>query len=78
MQMRILKVIRENRFGKANALQRLLTTSFYAKLLAVKRVTENKGDKAAGVSQITWKTPKQKMEALHSLNWVFLKGAFPI
>lgn len=67
MQMRIAKAIRENRFGKAKALQRLLTTSFYAKLLAVKRVTENTGSKTAGVDQVTWKTPKQKMKAVHTL-----------
>src|SRR4051795_6388346 len=67
MQMRIAKAIRENRFGKAKALQRLLTTSIYAKLLAVKRVTENKGSKTAGVDQVTWNTPKQKMKAVHSL-----------
>lgn len=67
MQMRIAKAIRENRFGKAKALQRLLSTSFYAKLLAVKRVTENKGSKTAGVDQVTWKTPKQKVKAVHSL-----------
>ena len=67
MQMRIAKAIRENRFGKAKALQRLLNTSFYAKLVAVKRVTENKGSKTAGVDGITWKTPKQKIEAVYSL-----------
>jgi RNA-directed DNA polymerase len=67
MQMRIAKAIRENRFGKAKALQRLLTTSLHAKLLAVKRVTENKGSKTAGVDGVIWKTPKQKMKAVHSL-----------
>lgn len=39
MQTRIAKAIREKRYGKAKALQRLLSCSFYAKLLAVKRVT---------------------------------------
>jgi RNA-directed DNA polymerase len=67
MQMRIAKAIREKRFGKAKALQRLLSTSFYAKLLAVKRVTENRGSKTAGVDQVIWKTPKQKMKAVHTI-----------
>ena len=49
LQMRIAKAIREKRYGKVKALQRLLSSSFYAKLLAVKRVTENKGSKTAGV-----------------------------
>ena len=39
LQMRIAKAVKENRWNKVNALQHLLTHSFYAKLLAVKRVT---------------------------------------
>jgi len=42
LQMRIAKAIRENRHGKARALQWLLTHSRSAQFLAVKRVTENK------------------------------------
>ena len=41
LQMRIAKAIREGRHGKAKALQWLLTHSFYAKLKAVKRVTDS-------------------------------------
>lgn len=48
IQMRIAKAVRENRYGKAKALQHLLSRSFYAKLLAVKKVTDNKGSKTAG------------------------------
>ena len=36
MQMRIAKATRENRIGKVKALQRLLSHSLYAKMLAVK------------------------------------------
>ncbi len=39
LQMRIAKAVNEGRPGKAKALQWLLTHSFNAKLLAVKRVT---------------------------------------
>ena len=67
MQMRIAKAIREKRYGKAKALQRLLACSFYAKLLAVKRVTENKGSKTAGVDGVIWRTPKQKINAVSTL-----------
>ena len=35
LQMRIAKAVKEKRYGKVKALQRLLTKSYYAKLLAV-------------------------------------------
>jgi RNA-directed DNA polymerase len=41
LQMRIAKAVREGRWGKAKALQRLLTRSHSGKMIAVKRVTEN-------------------------------------
>jgi RNA-directed DNA polymerase len=67
MQMRIAKAVRENRIGKAKALQRLLSHSLHAKLLAVKRVSENSGAKTAGVDGVRWKSPKQKMKAVFDL-----------
>ena len=70
--MRIAKAIRENRWGKANALQRLLTHSFYGKVMAVKRVVQNKGGKTPGVDRIIWSTPKQKMQAVLSLRNKFI------
>lgn len=42
LQMRIAKAVKEERWGKVKALQYLLTHSFYANALAVKRVTSNK------------------------------------
>ena len=39
LQMRIAKAVKENKWNKVKTLQYLLTRSFYAKLLAVKRVT---------------------------------------
>jgi len=67
MQMRIAKAISQGRQGKVKALQWLLTHSFHAKLLAVKRVVQNKGGKTPGVDNIIWKTPQQKMQAAKSL-----------
>ena len=67
LQMRIAKATRERRWGKVKALQRLLTHSFYAKLLAVKRVVTNRGKKTAGVDGITWTTSKQKFDAVRSM-----------
>ena len=43
LQARIVKAQREGRHGKVKSLSRILTRSFAAKALAVKRVTQNKG-----------------------------------
>lgn len=67
MQLRIAKAIKQKRYGKAKALQWLLTHSFHTKLMAVKRVTQNSGSKTPGVDGITWKTEKQKMKAVYDL-----------
>ena len=67
LQMRIAKAYREGKHGKAKSLQWILTHSFYAKLLAVKRVTGNQGAKTPGIDNVAWQTPKQKMEAALSL-----------
>jgi RNA-directed DNA polymerase len=67
LQMRIAKAVKEKRYGKAQALQWVLTHSYYAKVLAVKRVTGNSGSKTPGIDGITWKTPAKKMQAVYSL-----------
>jgi RNA-directed DNA polymerase len=67
LQMRIAKAVKEKRHGKARALQWVLTHSYSAKLLAVKRVTGNKGAKTPGIDGVTWKTATQKMQAVSQL-----------
>lgn len=67
LQTRIAKAYREGKQAKAKALQWILTHSFQAKLLAVKRVVQNKGGKTPGVDKIVWKTSSQKMKATLSL-----------
>ncbi len=67
LQARIVKSIREKRWGKVQALQRLLTHSFSGRALAVKRVTENKGKRTAGVDRVLWKTLASKAVAIESL-----------
>jgi len=67
LQVRIAKAFRKGKYGKAKALQWLLTHSFSAKVLAIRRVTENKGKNTAGVDGETWSTPKAKSEAITSL-----------
>lgn len=49
------------------ALQRMLTRSFAAKALAVKRVTENRGKKTPGVDRELWSTPEAKWRAIGRL-----------
>lgn len=67
LQMRIAKAYKEERHNKVKTLQWLLTHSFAAKLLAVKRVTSNHGAKTPGVDNVLWRTPQQKMQAALSL-----------
>lgn len=67
LQMRIAKAYREGRYGKVKSLQWILTHSFYAKLIAVRRVVQNKGGRTPGVDNIVWRTRKQKMHAAKSL-----------
>jgi len=67
LQSRIAKAVERGRYNLVKKLQYLLTTSFYAKLLAVKRVTSNKGKNTPGVDDILWTTPASKYEAALSL-----------
>ena len=67
LQMRIAKATRENKHGKVKALQWMLTHSFYAKLMAVKRVTQNQGRNTPGIDNIVWRTSSQKMKAALSI-----------
>ena len=67
LQNRIVKARQEGRHGKVKSLQWLLTHSFYGRALAVKRVTENKGNKTAGVDHQLWTTPKQKFDSIFKL-----------
>ena len=67
LQVRIAQATKVGRWGKARALQRLLTHSYSGKVLAVRRVTENNGKKTPGVDQEIWDTPEKKTQAVHEL-----------
>ena len=67
LQARIVKATQAKRWGKVKALQHLLTRSFSAKVLAVRRVTENKGKKTPGVDGEVWNTPGKKSQAINEL-----------
>jgi RNA-directed DNA polymerase len=68
LQTRITKVAKEGKWHLVKRLQYLLTHSFYAKLLAVKNVTQNRGKRTAGIDGAKWTTPKSKMNAALKLS----------
>jgi RNA-directed DNA polymerase len=67
LQARIVKAVRESRWGKVKALVYLLTHSFAGRALAILRVTNNSGATTPGVDGIVWNTPEAKSEAFRSL-----------
>ena len=68
LQIRIAKAIREGKRGKAKALLWILTHSKAAKLLAVKRVSQNKGSKTPGIDGIIWNTDARRVAAVNQLS----------
>ncbi len=67
LQMRIAKATQAGKHRTAQALQWLLTHSRSAKLLAVHRVTTNRGAETPGVDNVIWRTDKQKLHAASNL-----------
>lgn len=67
LQIRIAKATQEKKWNTVKRLQYLLTHSYYAKMLAVRKVTTNKGKKTAGIDKELWTTPTDKMKAVQSL-----------
>ena len=68
LQMRIAKATREKKYGKVKSLQWLLTHSRSAKLLAVRRVSQNKGSKTPGIDGVIWNTDTRRMKAVNQLS----------
>ena len=67
LQIRIAKATKEGRWNLVKRISYLLTHSFYAKALAVRTVTQNKGRKTPGIDGEIWTTPPAKMKAVLSL-----------
>jgi len=67
LQARIVQATRAGRWGGVQALQHLLTHSFSSKVLAVRRVTSNRGKRTPGVDGETWTTPVQKAQWIRTL-----------
>lgn len=67
LQVRIAKATQEKNWNTVKRLQYLLTHSYYAKALAVRKVTTNKGKNTSGVDKELWSTSASKMRAVLSL-----------
>lgn len=67
LQVRMAKAVKEGKWYLVKRLQYLLTHSYYAKLLATRTPTQNKGKRTAGIDSEIWFTPEIKMKAVLSL-----------
>lgn len=68
LQIRIAKAVQEKKWNTVKRFQYLLTHSYYAKALAVRKVTTNKGKNTAGVDKELWTTAASKMRAVLTLS----------
>lgn len=67
IQSRIVKAVRAGRWNKVKVLQGILRRSYAARLLAIRRVTENSGKRTAGIDKQIWDTPESKFQAVSQL-----------
>ena len=68
LQKRIFQAAKSGQDAKARRWQRLLVKSYYARLLAVRRVTQdNQGKKTAGVDGMRAISPRQRLELAKSI-----------
>lgn len=67
LQTRIVKAVQEQRWNRVKALQRLLTHSQSGKLLAVNRITGNRGKRTPGIDGIIWDTSSKKLAGVASM-----------
>ena len=68
LQMRIVKAVKAGNRQLVRSLQRLLARSQAAKLLAVKKVTTNRGKRTPGVDNVLLDTPAKKWHQSQQLN----------
>ena len=67
LQARIVKAVQAHNWKNIRDLQRLLNHSTSAKVLAIRRVTENTGKRTAGVDGELWDSPKRKYDSIKGL-----------
>jgi RNA-directed DNA polymerase len=63
LQTRIAKATRKGNWNLVKRLQYLLTHSYSAKILAIRKVTQNRGKRTPGIDGETWYTASEKMRA---------------
>lgn len=68
LQRRIVKAVKAKHFHKVKVLMHLLTRSYYGKMLAILRVSTNKGSRTCGVDKVLWDTPHRKWKGIEQLN----------
>lgn len=68
LQSRIAQAQQQGRKRKVRALQFILTRSFSARCLAVRRITENSGQRTPGVDGQKLDTPEKKAQAVQNLS----------
>lgn len=68
LQKRIAVAFGNDDTDKVVLLQNMMIHSFYAKALAVKIVTSNRGKHTAGIDNVVWTTPDEKFDAIYSLS----------
>ncbi len=68
LQARIVKAVKAQKWNRVRDLQRLLTNSTCAKLLAVRKVTENKGKRTVGIDKEIWDSAEKKYNAAENLS----------
>lgn len=61
LQSRLASAAKNGNWKTVNKLSRLLTRSFYAKLLSVRKVTTNKEGRTPGIDGIIWSSSADKM-----------------
>lgn len=67
LQTRIARAVQKEDWKNVRRLLRLLTRSYYAKLIAVRQVTTSKGKNTPGVDGIVWRTEVDKMKGVLAL-----------
>ena len=68
LQKRIFQASVNDNVRKLRRIQKTLLNSYYAKLLAVRRVSQdNSGKKTAGVDGVKSLTPKQRLKLVHTM-----------
>lgn len=67
LQARIAKATKQKRWNKVKSLQWILTHSFTAKCMAVKRVMTNKGRKTPGIDGVVLKKDSEKYQLILSI-----------